>query len=79
MTYLTIRVANPGAQRKNFSRRFLVDSGAVFSVIPAAELRALGIAPDKKQGFVLANGQEIEKEVGEARFTGSDGTGFGPD
>lgn len=46
----------------------LVDSGAVYSVIPESELKKLGIKPDTKQKFVLANGGEIEKKVGEARF-----------
>jgi len=68
VTYLNMRVTNPGNGKKELTRRMLVDSGAVYSVLPEQELRRLGIKPDSKQKFVLANGQEIEKEVGEARF-----------
>jgi len=68
LTYLTIKIANPKDKKKFLKRRFLVDSGAVYSVLPEKELKRLGIEPDKKQKFVLANNQEIEKEIGEARF-----------
>lgn len=68
LTYLTIKVKNPENGHKSLRRRFLVDSGAVFSVLPEHELKRMGIKPDSKQKFVLANGQEIEKEIGEARF-----------
>lgn len=68
VTYLNIKVTNPQNGRKGLTRRFLIDSGAVFSVVPDQELRRLGIKPDAKQKFILANGQEIEKEIGEARF-----------
>jgi clan AA aspartic protease len=72
VTYLNIKVTNPQKGTAKLERRFLVDSGAVFSVIPEKELKKLGIKPDTKQTFVLANGEEIEKQVGEARFTWKD-------
>jgi len=68
LTYLTVKITNPENKKKFFKRRLLVDSGAVYSVLPKEELENLGIKPDKRQKFVLANNQEIEKEVGEARF-----------
>jgi len=68
ITYLTIRVTNPKNEKNYFERKILVDSGAIFSVIPASDLKKLGIKPDTKQKFVLANGAEIEKEVGEVKF-----------
>ena len=68
VTYLTVKVANPKNEKKFLKRRLLVDSGAVYSVLPKRELNKLGIQPDGRQKFVLANNEEIEKEVGEARF-----------
>ena len=68
LTYLTIKVANPKNKKRSFKKRLLIDSGAVYSVLPKEDLEGLGIKSDKKQKFVLANNQEIEKEVGEARF-----------
>ena len=46
----------------------LVDSVSVYSILPAKQLYKLGIRPDSKQKFILANGREMEKDVGEARF-----------
>lgn len=68
VTYLTIKIVNPQEESKTFERKILVDSGAIFSVIPASDLKNLGVKPDTKQKFVLANGIEIEKEVGEVKF-----------
>ena len=72
VTYLNIKVTHPANGRKGLERRFLIDSGGVFSVIPEQELKKIGIKPDTKQKFILANGQEIEKEIGEARFIWKD-------
>ena len=47
----------------------LVDSGATFSVAPTSVLKQLGIKPIRKQIFLLANGEEIEKSIGEAKFS----------
>ena len=63
-----MKITNPLDSKKSLRKRLLIDSGSVFSVLPDSELRGLGIKPDSKQKFILANGDEIEKEVGEARF-----------
>jgi predicted aspartyl protease len=68
ITYLNIVVRNPQNLKKTFERRFLVDSGAIYSVMPEIELRKLKIKPESTQKFILANGEEIEKMVGEAKF-----------
>lgn len=68
LTYLTTTISNPKSPRKTFERRFLVDSGAVYSVAPAGVLKKLGIKPESTLKFILANGEEIEKDVGQASF-----------
>lgn len=68
LTYLTAKVANPAKPKKFFKRKFLVDSGAVYSVIDKESLDKLGIKPHSKRKFILANGEEIEKEIGDAFF-----------
>ncbi len=65
---MTVKITNPQNGHKTLSRKILVDSGAVYSVVPKEELLKLGIKPDSRQKFILANGMEVEKEVGEARF-----------
>lgn len=48
--------------------QFLVDSGAVYSVVPARVLRRLGIKPIDRQEFRLANGEKIIRKKGGALF-----------
>jgi len=45
-----------------------VDSGAVYCVVEKETLEKLGIKPHSKRKFILANGDEIEKEIGDAFF-----------
>ena len=47
---------------------FMLDSGAVFSLVPKGELEKLGIAPYKKMDFFLADGTKITRQVGDAYF-----------
>ncbi len=47
---------------------FLVDSGAVYSVVPGVVLRRLGIKPHGSRSFTLADGSEITRRVGDAIF-----------
>lgn len=68
VTYLDIKVKNPQNIKKTFVGHFLVDSGAVYSVMPTSVLKKLGIKSTDKQQFSLANGEVIEKAVGNALF-----------
>ena len=47
---------------------FLVDSGAVYSVVDQKILKGLGIEPTGKKTFFLANNSSIERKIGEAYF-----------
>jgi len=68
LTHVQIGVANPARPRKLIRQRFLVDSGAVYSVVQRSALAKLGIEPHSKQQFTLANGDTIERELGDALF-----------
>lgn len=68
VTYLDIVVRNPQDPKKKTVGHFLVDSGAVYSVIPVSVLKKLGISKTDIQRFTLANGEVIEKSVGNALF-----------
>jgi len=68
LTFLKLEVANPASPQQMASVDFLIDSGAIFSVVPAAVLAALGIAPHSEQTFRLASGQTIRRPVGTALF-----------
>jgi predicted aspartyl protease len=44
----------------------LVDTGSEYTWIPRAELEALGITPQRKQGFIVADGRRIDRDIGYA-------------
>lgn len=68
ITYLNTIIKNPQDIKKAKTARFLVDSGAVYSVVPTSLLKKLAIKPTDKQKFSLANGEVLEKSVGNALF-----------
>ena len=68
ITYVELEIANVAAPRRYEKLEFLIDSGAVYSVVPARVLRRLGIKPIDKQEFRLANGEKIVRRKGGALF-----------
>lgn len=68
ITMLEITLQNPAAPKRSITKKFLVDSGAAYSVVPASVLKTLKIKPTTKRRFVLANGETVEWPVGNALF-----------
>ena len=46
----------------------LVDTGATYTWVPRSVLQRLGVQPTRRASFVLANGQEVEYDMGEVRM-----------
>ena len=69
LTDTRLTVANPLDRTRSRQLNFLVDSGAIYSVVPRDILLGLGIVPDGRESFSLADKTSIEREVGEAAFT----------
>lgn len=68
ITYVDIKIINPGDGKKQIRLQCMVDSGAIYSVIPGEILRKLGIRSHSKKSFTLANGEVVEREMGDAVF-----------
>jgi clan AA aspartic protease len=68
LTMLTIEVGNPAEPEATRPVDFLIDSGAVYSVVPAQTLEELGIRPIAEQEFALADGSKIKRKKGIALF-----------
>jgi predicted aspartyl protease len=68
LTHVRATIANPARPAKRARLRFLIDSGAVYSVAPATLLHRLGIEPHGTRTFTLADGTEIHRSVGDATF-----------
>lgn len=75
LTILALEVGSP-ADPTRFTRvEFLVDSGAIYSVVPTPVLEGLGIKPLTEEEFRLANGETIRRKKGVALFRFGDKIG----
>jgi len=68
LTVLRVKVGNPGRPNVTSEVEFLVDSGAIYSVVPAPILKRLGVKPLAKEEFRLADGSTIKRRKGIALF-----------
>jgi clan AA aspartic protease len=68
LTVLEVEVANPATPEKTEMVEFLIDSGAIYSVVPTPILERLGIRPLSQQQFRLADGSKIVRKKGVAVF-----------
>jgi clan AA aspartic protease len=64
ITYIQGQVK--GLKGKRAEVKFLVDSGATYSVLPKAIWQAVGLKPKRKMTFTLADGTTVERAIGEA-------------
>src|SRR5262245_6424811 len=77
LTHIAGKVARPGAHRA-VAVRFLVDTGAVYTVLPEAVWRRLRLTSARAAEFTLADGTTIRRGVSECRFTVAGRTATSP-
>ena len=63
MSYIQGTVRGPTGTEATV--RFLIDSGAMYSLLPEPEWRAIGLAPHQEMDFALADGTTIRRSVSE--------------
>src|SRR6266481_4995741 len=68
LTNQTLFVKESRRARRKTAIRFLIDSGAVYSLVPGSTLKKLGVRPYRKVDFALADGTTITRRVGDAYF-----------
>jgi clan AA aspartic protease len=68
MTNQKLVVKENRRARRKVAIDFLIDSGAVYSLVPGPTLRKLGIRPYREVDFSLADGTTITRRVGDAYF-----------
>lgn len=68
LTVLEIDVGYPAMPDNTRKVEFLIDSGAIYSVVPSSILVDLGIKPLSEEDFRLANGAKIVRKKGIALF-----------
>lgn len=78
MTTQKLVVKESRRARRKASVNFLIDSGAVYSLVPARILQKLGIKPYREIDFSLADGSVIRRRLGDAYFEFNGGGGAAP-
>ena len=68
ITNVKATVGNPADPGRSCEVEFLVDSGAVYSVVDGKILHALGCKPYRRKTFYLADGTPLERRIGDAYF-----------
>lgn len=66
LTYIRGTVTGPTGETAALD--FLIDSGANYTLLPEEAWRRLGLAPDRTQGFRLADGTRIERAISECHI-----------
>ncbi len=75
-TYVDGSVTGPNNRNANI--RFLVDSGAAYTLLPHADWRNIGLSPKRTMTFALADGTTVERAISECRITLRQGEGHSP-
>jgi predicted aspartyl protease len=68
LAVLNLDVGNVARPDETRQVEFLIDSGAIYSVVPAAILDELGIKPFAIEEFRLSDGRKIARRKGGALF-----------
>ncbi len=66
--FVKITVESPARPGHGQDVELLVDTGALFSMLPETTLKALGIKPSEEMEFETASGQLISRPVGYVWF-----------
>ena len=68
ITTKSLMIKKSRESTKKVAIKFLIDSGAVYSLVPSGLLKQLGIKSYKTVEFSLADGTTIKRKVGDAYF-----------
>ena len=67
-----------GAKKKKATIEFLVDGGAVYTLLPEKDWKAIGLKPKRKMSFTLADGTKVERGISECHISLPQGEGHTP-
>ena len=68
VTRVDVTIRNPADPERSWEGSFLVDTGAIDSLVPRPRLQAIGIEPEGQRRYELADGSEIRMDVAVARI-----------
>ena len=67
-TTVEVRLANVTDPDRHVDVDMIVDSGAIYSVVPTPILRGIGIESQGPETFRMADGRNIRRDIGHALF-----------
>ena len=76
LTYIDGVVTGPTGRQANV--RFLVDSGATYTLLAEPDWRAIELTPKRPVTFTLADGTQIARQVSECRLALAQGEAHTP-
>lgn len=76
MTYVEGKLTGPTGRQATV--RFLVDSGATYTLVPHDVWKALDLAPKRTVTFSLADGTQVPRAVSECHLALAEGDGHTP-
>ncbi|MDE0678052.1 MAG: clan AA aspartic protease [Acidimicrobiales bacterium] len=73
-THVTVTVKNPAARERVWQGEFLVDTGAIESLVPRQYLEAIGVEPIGSRTYEMADGRRLQLDIGLAELEFMDET-----
>jgi len=67
-----------GEDSKKATVRFLVDSGATYTLLPHSDWQAIGLKPKREMDFTLADGAIVKRNISECYIVLPQGEGHTP-
>ena len=67
-THVTVTVKNPAARDRVWQGEFLVDTGAIESLVPRQYLEAIGVEPVGSRTYEMADGRRLQLDIGGAEL-----------
>ncbi len=61
--HVTVTIRNPADPEKFWEDLFLVDTGAIDSLVPRDSLESIGLKPKAQRTYELADGSEIKMDI----------------
>ena len=67
-----------GSEGQEATLEFLVDSGAIYSLLPSGVWQSLGLRPYREERFVLADGSAVSRQISYCYLALPQGEGYSP-
>ena len=68
VTYIAVTIRNPSEPERVWEGEFLIDTGAVDTLVPRQHLESIGLVPEDRRTYGLADGQELVMDIAGAKI-----------